>query len=47
MSAPNGPRPELLIQDGAMALDDPARRWLPELAEPRDFWAAAYAAIDG
>jgi len=30
-----------------MALDDPARRWLPELAEPRDFWAAAYAAIDG
>src|SRR5262245_7925964 len=25
----------LLIQDGAMALDDPVRRWLPELAEPR------------
>ena len=31
----------------ALALDDPARRWLPELAEPRDFWAAVYAAIDG
>jgi CubicO group peptidase (beta-lactamase class C family) len=25
----------LLIQDGAMALDGPVRRWLPELAEPR------------
>jgi len=25
----------LLIQDGAMALDDPVGRWLPELAEPR------------
>ena len=25
----------LLIEDGAMALDDPVRRWLPELAEPR------------
>ena len=25
----------LLIQDGAMALDDAVRRWLPELAEPR------------
>ncbi len=25
----------LLIQDGAMALDDPIERWLPELAEPR------------
>ncbi len=25
----------LLIQDGAMALDDPVRRWLPELAAPR------------
>jgi CubicO group peptidase (beta-lactamase class C family) len=25
----------VLIQDGAMALDDPVRRWLPELAEPR------------
>jgi CubicO group peptidase (beta-lactamase class C family) len=25
----------LLIEDGAMALDDPVGRWLPELAEPR------------
>src|SRR6202790_156950 len=25
----------LLIEDGAMALDDPIGRWLPELAEPR------------
>jgi CubicO group peptidase (beta-lactamase class C family) len=25
----------LLIEDGAMALDDPVDRWLPELAEPR------------
>jgi CubicO group peptidase (beta-lactamase class C family) len=25
----------LLIEDGAMALDDPVRRWLPELAAPR------------
>jgi len=25
----------LLIQDGAMTLDDPVGRWLPELAEPR------------
>jgi CubicO group peptidase (beta-lactamase class C family) len=25
----------LLIEDGAMTLDDPVRRWLPELAEPR------------
>ena len=25
----------LLIEDGAMALSDPVRRWLPELAEPR------------
>ena len=25
----------LLIQDGAMALDEPVGRWLPELAEPR------------
>jgi len=25
----------LLIEDGAMALDDPVARWLPELAEPR------------
>jgi CubicO group peptidase (beta-lactamase class C family) len=25
----------LLIEDGAMALGDPVRRWLPELAEPR------------
>jgi len=25
----------LLIQEGAMALGDPVRRWLPELAEPR------------
>jgi CubicO group peptidase (beta-lactamase class C family) len=25
----------LLVQDGAMALDDPVGRWLPELAEPR------------
>jgi len=25
----------LLIEDGAMALEDPVRRWLPELAEPR------------
>ncbi len=25
----------LLIEDGAMALDDPVERWLPELAEPR------------
>jgi len=25
----------LLIEDGAMALEDPAGRWLPELAEPR------------
>lgn len=25
----------LLVQDGAMALDDPVARWLPELAEPR------------
>jgi CubicO group peptidase (beta-lactamase class C family) len=25
----------LLIQDGAMALDDPVGRWVPELAEPR------------
>jgi len=25
----------LLIQEGAMALDDPVGRWLPELAEPR------------
>ena len=25
----------LLIEDGAMALDDPVQRWLPELAAPR------------
>jgi CubicO group peptidase (beta-lactamase class C family) len=25
----------LLIEDGAMALDDPVGRWLPELAQPR------------
>jgi CubicO group peptidase (beta-lactamase class C family) len=25
----------LLVEDGAMALDDPIERWLPELAEPR------------
>jgi CubicO group peptidase (beta-lactamase class C family) len=25
----------LLLEDGAMALDDPVRRWLPELAAPR------------
>jgi len=25
----------LLVEDGAMALDDPVARWLPELAEPR------------
>ena len=25
----------LLLQDGAMALDDPVQRWLPELAAPR------------
>jgi CubicO group peptidase (beta-lactamase class C family) len=25
----------LLLQDGAMALDDPVERWLPELAAPR------------
>src|SRR2546423_3979755 len=25
----------LLVEDGAMALDDPVHRWLPELAEPR------------
>src|SRR5205807_5154934 len=25
----------LLIEDGAMRLDDPVKRWLPELAEPR------------
>ncbi len=25
----------LLIEDGAMSLDDPVARWLPELAEPR------------
>ena len=25
----------LLVQDGAVALDDPVGRWLPELAEPR------------
>lgn len=25
----------LLVQDGAMALDDPVARWLPELSEPR------------
>ena len=25
----------LLVEDGAMALDDPVERWLPELADPR------------
>ena len=25
----------LLVQDGALALDDPVARWLPELSEPR------------
>jgi CubicO group peptidase (beta-lactamase class C family) len=31
----------LLIEDGAMALDDPVARWLPELAEPRVLRTAA------
>ena len=25
----------LLVQDGAMALDEPIGRWMPELADPR------------